>query len=249
MVVPVVVSGGEKPTLSSIFRAIAEAARLRLGVSLLSEEEAFVSSSADLSERILECGPDSRCVAQQLNVFGVRLAMVVVINLDLEPALLGLQLIDSDGARPLGESIARVPKGEALDEALRDRAAAVFERAGFGKAGRISVRVDPGRASVRLLEGVAPEKPAGASFLVPPGRYHVQASFDGYEDGASEVTVAGGEESTVSLQLIERPKIYESIWFWALIGAVVAGGATAAIVATKRTDRLVCAPLAGVDCR
>src|SRR5207244_1549382 len=118
---------------------------------------------------------------------------------------------------------------------------------------QLIVRVTPDRAPLylRTVAGGAVEDSAARgshSFVVSPGRYRVRAALDGFDEAEVEAEVRAGEESSISLSLVERRSVFESFWFWAIVGAVVAGGATAAVIATRKTDRFACAPFDGVDC-
>lgn len=248
-VVPVVVASGERPALSSITGAVAGAARYRIDLSIISEEEAFVSTS-ELAAHVRDCGPDSSCVLGELRAVGVELGLVVVVNLDLAPPLVGLQLLDTQKGKVIAESIQRLEHGsKELGAAIRSQADAVFDRAGYEPGGRIAVRVSPERAVVRLEDGAVLDRPASSTFLLPPGRYRIRAMLDGYEDARAEVSLLARQDAEAVLQLEEKKSIFGSAWFWALIGVAAAGATTAAILATRRTDRYVCVPLSGVDCQ
>src|SRR5262245_47323181 len=133
-VVPVIVASGEKPPSSTIFAAVWGAARSRINLTVMSEEEAFVSSEAELSEHVLECGADTKCVAEQLKSFGIGLGLMIVLNLDLDPPLLGLQLIDCTSGALAAESIGPLADKElakGLIKEIRQRAAKIFDDAGF----------------------------------------------------------------------------------------------------------------------
>jgi hypothetical protein len=255
-VVPVIVASRGRPPTSAVFAAVWSAARSRINLAVMSEEEAFVSSATELSDHVGDCGPDTRCVSAQLRALGIGVGLMVVLNLDLDPPLVGLQLLDCERGSLLTESIAPVGAAkistETLINEIRVRASKVFDEAGFALGGRLLVKVTPAEASVRLRSNddraMPSERTSASSFFVPPGRYRVLAALDGYEDGTGDTEVRPGEETMLSVVLREKAKIYESFWFWAVIGVAAAGATAAVVFATRRTDHFVCAPFAGADC-
>jgi hypothetical protein len=123
--------------------------------------------------------------------------------------------------------------------------------------GQVSVRLEPADARLRL-DGVAIEK---RELILDVGDYRLSASAPGYRDTERALRVAGGQTQTIALQLIpvelavasdpaarrqpdgaavagtaqrdDPPGLAERWWFWTAVGAVVAGGAIAAIVLTS----------------
>lgn len=234
-IVPVIVAGASAaPTLSAIYAAISESARFRPSVALVLEEESFA--------RALECGADERCVAGELSAAGVELGILVVINTQLEPALLGVKLIDTRVLGVLAESVGQLP-AELIAAELGPRTSVLFERTGHALAARLWVHVAPASASI-TVDGM----PSSSASFVAPGRHVIEAAAAGYGPASQSVEAIAGVETVVELALIEETRLVESPWLWAGIALVLAGAATAMVVATRSSERYVCGPFEGVDC-
>jgi hypothetical protein len=244
-VVPVIVSAAGRPTLSSVFAAVGRGARLRAELELLSEEETFVAGS-ELAGRVADCGPDAACVASEVRRLGATLGLVVVINAELTPALVGLRLIDGRSGTVIADASKNVAVEE-VESAIRDVASELFARAGYEERARLVVRATPPGATIRV-DGGTPDRAAANTFIVEPGRHRVTAALEGHEDATEEVEIAAGEERELSLSLVERSSLIESPWLWLAIGAVVAGTVTVTLIATRPRDTYICVPLDGVDC-
>lgn len=233
--VPVIVAGpSAAPTLSSIYAAISETARFRPSIALVLEEESFA--------RALECGADERCVAAELSAAGVELGILVVINTQLVPALLGLKILDTRARGVLAESVGQLP-AEQISAELGARAAVLFERTGHGLAARLSVRVTPANAAI-TVDGL----PSSAALFVAPGKHVIDATAPDHRPASASVEAIAGLETAVELALEKEEHLAESPWLWAGIALVLAGAATAMVVATRSTERYVCGPFDGVDC-
>lgn len=249
-VLPIIVAGpyGEA-SLSSVLDDVSDAARLRAGLRLLSNEEMFVASSSGLGNRVRDCGSDTSCIVARLRTFDARLGLVVVVNLALEPALISLQLLDTDDRRKIGEVLGELtPEEKTISNAIRTRARRLFEDAGYTQAARIAVEVSPPAAKVSAGDGVEADEGTPNVFTVPAGRYTLTGRADGYKDASSEVVVTAGQEARVVLALDKESSLFGSPWFWAGVAVVVAGGTTAAIVATRPTTRCLCLMLDGKGC-
>lgn len=247
-VLPIIIEGPHgKASLSSVIDDVSAASSFRLGLKLISNEEMFVASSGDLSAKVRDCGSDTSCIADRLRAFDARYGLVVVLNLAVSPPLLSLQLLDTDERRMVGESIGELGPGENVSQAIRTRAAQLFDQAGWGQAGRIIVDVAPGRAKINLADRT-PDEGTSNVFTVPPGRYEVKAEADGHRAGQTEAVAIAGQETRVGLTLEEESSLLGSPWFWGVVGVAVAGGTTAAIIATRPKTRCLCIMINGVGC-
>jgi hypothetical protein len=97
------------------------------------------------------------------------------------------------------------------------------------------------RASTAVLRVSSPEVGALAEVdgngsgnvpfdaVVVPGSHQVRLSKGGFISAATSVLVKAGELRLIELGLQPELKVYERWWFWAAIGAVVAGGVAAAV--------------------
>jgi hypothetical protein len=251
-VLPIIIPPDAKGdvNISSIYADIADAASLRLGLHIISNEEMFVASSSNLSSRVQDCGPDVSCIAQRLRAFDAPLGMVVTVDRTADPPLIALQLLDTDESRLMGKSVGDLDKSEGnISAALRKRARKLFEQTGFTQAGRVVVDVNPANAKISISSGVEPDQGTPNVFTVAPGSYNIRAELDGYLASAGDVVALGGQEARLALVLERNASITESVWFWSAIGAaVVGGGAAAVVLATRPNGRCVCLVYKGMGC-
>jgi hypothetical protein len=130
----------------------------------------------------------------------------------------------------------------------------VLDAKGHSRGGFIVARVFPEDAVVSIAgpgsdaaEGTL-ESPG--RWIVRPGRWEVRGEKEGFARASAEVEVAAGEELPIELHLAEEGSFFSSPWFWVALGAAVAaGGATAAVIATRpERERCVCVAPPGVPC-
>jgi len=68
------------------------------------------------------------------------------------------------------------------------------------------------------------------------GRYSLRLVKDGYYDWQSDIYISPGETTAVWAELEEAPDPwFKKWWVWTIVGAAVAGGVTAAVVASQST--------------
>jgi hypothetical protein len=67
---------------------------------------------------------------------------------------------------------------------------------------------------------------------VPPGAYMLSATADGHEPERFPLTITMGERQQIDLELKKSTPLTGKWWFWASIGAVVAGGITTVVLLT-----------------
>ncbi len=96
------------------------------------------------------------------------------------------------------------------------------------KAGRILVKAPKTNVSV-LIDGRALGQ-APVETFADAGPHKILARHPEHTDYETTVIVKAGEERAVMVTL-GNPPIYKRWWFWTSVGAVVAGGTVAAIVA------------------
>lgn len=248
-VLPIIIAGPHgEASLSSVLADVSDAADRRLGIRLISQEEIFVAGSGDLGKRVRDCGSDIACIANRLRAFDARFGLVVVVNLVLDPPLISLQLLDTDERRLVAQSTGELESGVRVSAAIRRRANTLLNDAGYSKAGRVIVDVTPAAARVTLNGEIEPDEGKGNVFTIAAGRYDVQASADGFDPATGVAVVLADKVVHVPLMLEEQTSVFGSVWFWAVVGAAVAGGTTAAIVATRPTTRCLCTTINGIGC-
>ena len=104
------------------------------------------------------------------------------------------------------------------------------------KMGLLTVRSPVPGARV-FIDG----KPAGnvpAERSLPAGTHKILVERDGYETATTTAVVNAGDKKQISIELKEKTSILKRWWFWASIGAVVAGGAvvTSAMIIERSPD-------------
>ena len=248
-VLPIIIAGPQgAPSLSSVIADVSASAELRVGVRLLSMEEMFVTGAERLGARVRDCGSDVVCIANRLRAFDARLGLVVVANLALEPALLSLQLLDTDDKRIVAQAEGELDGGQTLSAAIRGRADEIFDAAGYARAGRLVVDVSPPNAKVELGEGLEPDAGRGNVFTVVPGRYEVHATAEDHHPGSGVAVLTSGETARLELVLERETSLLGAWWLWTAIGVAVAGGTTAIVLATRPATRCLCTSVNGVGC-
>lgn len=241
-VLPIVSEGPHgSASLSTIFKSVSSEVSKRLGIRAITYEEMFVASKDGLGKSVLECGPQAQCISSKLRAFSAKMGLVVVLNFELSPPVLSVQLVDTDLGELKAESLGEVSaQGEAaLIEAIKKRTRGVLDQGGYVTGGRMVVKVEPPSAQIRL-PGKEPDKGTPNVFTLPPGNYELSASQEGYSSATAKATVTSGQTTQVSLNLSKQSRWYASPWLWAGVGAVVVGATTAAIVATRSPSRCLC---------
>ncbi len=243
-----IVSPPEAASKSDIHRAVSRATRLRPTIELLSAEEMFVANRDGLDERVKDCGPDVGCMASRMRRFRARLGLIVVLDRTLSPGVLSLQLVDTDLAQLVGDSLDELGRSTSALELISERAGALLEQAGYVESGRLVVAVDPPAAQIVVQGGPNPDLGSANVFTLRPGRYVVTAHHPGYDSAESTVELTSGTHRQVELTLVEQTSVWESPWLWVGIGVAVAGGITAATIAATQPAPRVCFSFEGREC-
>lgn len=130
-----------------------------------------------------------------------------------------------------------------------ERSVALVFRAVDG--GVLTVKSSPDGAEVTVGEKRRGTTPITLRDLAP-GVYVVRLTHGGFQPYETSVTVADGRPQSLSFELVaevttksparaEAP-VYETWWFWTIIGAVVVGGVTAGLVVGLQAEEAVVAP-------
>lgn len=251
VVLPVIVEGPHgKASISSIFDDVSDVAAMRVGLTMVPNEELFLQRE-EVTNRVRECGSDTQCMVSRLRAFDARLGLVVTVNLDLDPPLVSLLMADTDELRVVAEVIEEVRGGDVSDF-IRGQVKKILDDLEYVRAGRIVVEIDPpeaGRATIKVGDGNEADRGAPNVFTVAPGAYPVSARLDGWSSASAEAEVKSGEETRVRLSLEEEKSLFQSPWFWVAVGAVLVGGASTAIaLGTAETTRCLCVTIGGAGC-
>lgn len=191
---------------------------------------------------------DLECIdldAQCLGRLGHKHQADKVVHVAVRPAgnrfLMRVRFVDAATERIAREKEVRIAKVADLAPALAGEVEAVF--------GKPPVVPDKGTlvveaSSPSAVIQVGPDTlgTGTATTLLPPGEYTVRVSQPGYEDVIKKVTVISGETTREQVTLVavapvlppdKPPQDDDSDWVvWAVVGALVVGGAVAAIALT-----------------
>lgn len=212
LVVIASVQGATGPEQTQALEALAGAeAQVRPGIERL----VAVDHRAD----VRRCGAEPKCLAQVLGPTGATLALLIVADYRITPALFGLTLVDLAERRVLGVTsvdLDATTPGQALSAPIRG----LFDNAGLRAGALIETRIEPAGATVVL--DPAPLRSDGATHWLTPGRYTLKVSRDGYLPSESHLAVAGADRRTVLVRLAEEPGLSKPLLVGGLV-LVVAG--------------------------
>ena len=236
---PVLVDSGPEITASAIFRLVSKQTQLRKTLRLISIDEFFFKDGGSQADGALACGSDTRCLARQLTPYRADLGLVVIVNGQLSPPLVGVLTLDTQQERLIAERYTQAPP-DRLWSVLSKTVAEHLDQAGHPAWGRLDVLVEPPGATISLSPSFAPEIGRPYSFLVPPGSYRVRAFMEGHSDSEARAEVRGGTAHNVSLTLDEIDRWYESPWIWVGAAAVVAAAVTVTVVSLTPGETSTC---------
>lgn len=247
-VLPVLLSAQDHASAKTVFDAVSQAAHLRPGLRVMSIDDYYFHEGQALAKRVLGCGADAGCMAQQLAPFDARLGLVIVVNGELSPPLVSVLLLDGERAAMAAQWAGQV-EGR-ITEHIRAQVAEQLDAQGFTQSGRLVVDASPSQATLRVGD-TAPDLGTGNTFTLPPGQYTVRGLAEGYLSGEQPAQVVAGEERRIQLELRPEPdSIWSSPWLWVGVGVVAAGAAaTAVAVSAGGGDTCLCVQTRGMmDC-
>ncbi len=234
---PVLVEAGQDVTSSAIFRVVSEQVRLRKTLRLMSIDEFFFNDGGARADGVVACGSDTRCVARQLAPFQADLGLVVIVNGQLDPTLVGVLTLDTRTERLIAEKYEQVD-GDRLWPTLRTTIADHLDRAGHPRWARIEVRVTPANAAISVSPAYPAEIGRPSLFVVPPGTYTVRADLPDHGEATALATAEAGATAEVFLALEKERAWYESPWVW--VGAAVVVGAAVAATTVALQPETTC---------
>lgn len=250
-----VISPSRAASASEVHRAVGHAVRRRMHLDLLSAEEIFVADQEGLTARVKDCGPDVPCIARRLRALRARWGLVIVLDRTLSPAVLGLQLIDTNNSELIGRTVDELGDDESALKRIENRSRELLTRAGYAERGRIVVQVEPAEATVKLSGDAStparPHHPVGRpepTWTLPAGQYQITASHPDFVPQSQTVDVHNGREARLIIMLEEEKTIWSSPWLWVAVGVVVAGAVTATALATSPADSRICVSYEGRPC-
>ena len=241
-VLPVLVEGRRRFSATDVYDAVERSTDLRpLDVAPI--DEYFFQDGRELSARALRCGGDTQCLARAMAAFRADLGLVVLVNEEVEPPLLGLVLLETDTRTVRAErydTLTKAPLRAQIVEAS-DR---LFRAAGIVRRGRLQVHADPADALVIVAGDRRPDLGTEARFTLPPGTYPVRVSAPNHKSKEEQVEIRSGVLTELELKLEQNS---ESLWsspvLWLGIGAaaaVVAGSVAGIVLASQSNSDCLC---------
>lgn len=231
-------------------RGVREAARYRLGVELLSQEELFVEGGGEVQQALARCAADVGCLAGALAPTRADAALLLVAKEAGGRSVLALRAVDLRSLEIRHQAVRPVSSEHDPRDLARELAAETFERLGYEEGGLLTVHVEPPDAEL-LLAGPLGERAAagGRSLLLRPGLYELRASRDGYVDATRALRVEARQSAKLELTLQGSDSILESPWLWAGIGAAALAVGVGVAVSMSSGDRCFCAAPDPASCQ
>jgi hypothetical protein len=134
--------------------------------------------------------------------------------------------ITADGYEPLKQDL-ELKGGKKTDLAL--------SLVPKDKQGTLVVRASVAGAAVEV-DG----KPVGrvpAELRLPPGSHEITVDLGGFEEEERTVVISTGQRKEVDVTLRELPEVYETWWFWTILGGGVATGGAIGLGYALSTER------------
>lgn len=232
-ILPAVVEGpAGEASARAVFDAVAEGVGIRLGLDVIGYDELFLQGATSRATEAARCGSDQACVARILQDVGADSGLRAIVNFALEPPLVTVAVVAADGRRTRSPTLAEAGPRAPWDQVFVEATRATLDELGFVPAGRLEVTTEPAGAPV-TVDGAPPD--ASGGWRLRPGRHVVRGEGPG---GKAEVeaVVLAHRTTQVALPLptarvTDSGGVLASPWFWAGVGVVVLGAATAAVVA------------------
>lgn len=196
---------------------------------LSSSEYADSTSERILSDQLRVCDGHLRCIRARLEQSLLHWAIVFTVKRHNKAVLVTATIYDlrgSIGTRTLSfETTAAT-----VEQDLRLELTRGLQAQGLVLGAKIWVLPVPPNALVFVEK--ADSDPSGR-FVLPPGTHAAQVSHEGYEDREIELQVRPGTSSEQRVRLDPETRWWASPWVWVAVGAAVATGVTATVIATQ----------------
>lgn len=201
------------------------------GTRVVSRDDLTAMLQLEQDKTLLGCKQDTMCIVEIGGALGVDKLVVGQVGKLATRYVISLRMIDPRQAR-VDSRVTESYQGdeEQLIRAIRHAGRRLL---GVGQHthGTLAVSATEEEADVYLdavKRGRLPMPPVAE---LPAGRHTVRVAKDGFFDWRSDVYVDPAETTAVWARLEERPaRWYQKWWVWTLVGAVVAGGVTAAVL-------------------
>lgn len=203
------------------------------GTRVVSRDDLTAMLQLEQDKSLLGCKDDTMCIVEIGGALGVDKLVVGQVGKLAARYVISLRMIDPRRAR-VDSRVTESFRGdeEQLIRAVRHAGRRLLG-VGQDAHGTLAVSATEEEAYIYLdavKRGRLPMPPVAE---LPAGRHTLRVAKDGYFDWRSDVYVDPAETTAVWARLEERPaRWYQKWWVWTLVGMVVAGGVTAAILLT-----------------
>jgi hypothetical protein len=232
-VLPVLLAVEARVDVEQVFTAVEAAAQWRGALRPMTVGDYYFHGGQELARRSLACGPDAACITRELRPMDAGLGLLVLVNGELTPPLVSLLLLDARAGSVVAEWAGQVPGGpEAVEGAIRARAAEFLDAQGYLQSGRLRVAAQPPQAALVVDDGAQPDLGRADTFTLPPGHHTVRVSAEGHEARTLSAEVRPGEVTELAVTLAEADSVLSSPWLWLGVGAVAAGVAAGVAAAS-----------------
>lgn len=191
-----------------------------------------------LRDAIDYCASDLACLSARFRSQQIDLALEVIVNARLDPALVTVQLIDSERGVAVANAVEESSKRASIGPIVERAVERVLVAAGHSFGGAAQIAVSPADAILSIEP--QPSRKSATTFVAPAGIYRVTAEREGYEAATREIVLAKGTDSFLEIRLEEKNSLLSSAWFWAGVGAAAVAAGVVAIVLTSGSELRVC---------
>lgn len=207
---------------------------------VLTPQDAQRRLGSRLDAQVARCKGDPACIARIGTKLGCDEVLLIGIS-QLGDVILAMQRIEVSSGRVLTRLADSLSSRRRVSRRVVNRyLRRLLPPDEFKRYGRITIRTEMVGDKIfvdQQLRGRTPLEP----LVVPaPGRYTVRVRRPGHVDFVARLDVL--PEATVEVKptlspvgIVREPKWYQKWWVWALVGGVVAGGATAAVLSATRS--------------
>lgn len=242
LVVPIVVGSSTTLRAGDLERAAQAVLRDRVGLRVMSGEEAFVAGARVSAAEA--CGVDPACWSARLAPSGADLAIIVLANVMGDAPLAAVRVLELRSGRQLGKAAEPVDASDA-EAVIAQRLAGLLDEAGYPRVARVSVDRSPADAVVRAVGEAGSVILDGGAAAVAPGEWLIRVERAGYLPQELRVEARSGVDTRVHVELTEERTWLESPWLWVGVLSVAVISGAAAIAASTSGGRCVC--VAGPD--
>jgi hypothetical protein len=224
-------SGVPKEFAENLTQVLSVALKRIEGTSVVGKQDILAMLQLEEHKSLVGCEGETSCISEIGGALGVDKMVVGNVGKMAESYVVSLRLIDPREAK-VESRVTELFQGQE-DQLIRAVRLAGRRLLGIekGSPGQLAISASQEKAEVFLdsqPHGKLPMPPLGS---LTAGRHILRVVKDGYETWQSDIYIDPGETTAVWVKLTEEPeRWYEKWWVWGLVGAVVVGVTTTAIV-------------------